>query len=139
MKTLILALIGVSSLVSSVPAFAATYHCSEITKSSGEEVLSPHTSIEIKELADITSEVSYGKHFDSVYRVDVKIMSTSRGRTTVVNSFQATATSIDVDYVVSAVRSQGVKIAIFQDEADDAYMEQTLASGRKETTQLHCE
>jgi recombinational DNA repair protein RecR len=118
-------------------AHAHTYHCNEIVDDVGSEVLRARTSVVVEEVADI-SDRDRAQRYDSVYQVNVKILSTLRGRTTLEKTFSAIATDVDVDYTVNAVKAQGVKIAIFQDEEADAWMEETLADGHVVTTRLYC-
>jgi hypothetical protein len=74
-----------------------------------------------------------------VANVDVVIKTTDGKKTSLYKSFQAVATSEDVVYTVNSVKSQGIKIGLYFDEADDAYIEITNSLGQKTQSQLHCE
>ena len=137
MKNLISALIVLSSI--SVSAQASTYNCKELSGDPTDEVLRAHYSIVINEIADIRNKVAYGRNFDHVYDVKVKINSILGNTTSLYKSFETTATVMDVAYTVNAVRSNGIKISLFLDNADDAYMEETLSNNRKIITKFHCE
>jgi|GEM_PF-1149821 len=91
----------------------------------------------VEELKNITKEVSYGNEYDSVFKVRVTIIKTTK-KDVETKSFEAIATSEDVIYNVHAVKKQGIHIGIYLDEEDEAYMTLTDKNGDKTQIGFTC-
>lgn len=79
-------------------------------------------SLTITTLRDITRNVPYGKDFDAVYEVLVNVKKTNGSRVLMDKKFKAVATSMDVMYKISAVKSHGFRFNTYLDELDQSEM-----------------
>lgn len=137
-----LKLVSIPFLLLTLSVQARTIKCTESNMVSideiGFDILRSKTSVTIKELADVTDEVSYGNRYDSVFKVKVDILERLGAELVDGKSFIAYATSEDVNYQINAVKSNGVKINIFLDEMDQASLELTQSNGKKKRIDLIC-
>lgn len=116
--------------------YARTYRCEGI---SGSRVNKEEkTLVVIKELKEVTNSVPFGKHYDRVYVVKVDIAKILGNKIIFARSFLSYATSADVEYTVSSLKKEGVRIHIFLDEADQAGIEITGANGTRQKIHLSC-
>jgi hypothetical protein len=129
-----------SFLFIATSAFARTYTCQE-NKPEGMhvQVIRPKTSVVIKELADITDDVSFGRHFDYVYRVEVTVTEKIQNSIKMQKTYVVTATSEDVIYTVSAKRKHGLYVRIYLDEMDGGSITYKDANGKKKEVSLVCQ
>jgi hypothetical protein len=95
-------------------------------------------SVTIKTVADITATSPIRNNYDYVFRAKVVVSNTISGKTTILKSFTAVATSYDVQFNVWANKAHGVGIYIYMDELDEAGIQLTEKNGKKTSIALDC-
>lgn len=116
-----------------ITAQAGTYTCSEIIPQSEKTIMT------IEELEDVTSSVSFGEKYDSVFKVKVTIVTKSNNKIINEKSFVSFATAADVYYQINAVQKEGVKFFMYMDEEDQSRLEISNPGSTKTRLSLICD
>ena len=133
MKTVFITLVALLYIGA---AHADVYQCKEIqAPTMGGGLI----KVTVTETGKVAQTSAIAQHFDSVYKVNVKIVAThGPGAVEPMKNFNALATVEDVVYSVSSVKANGVKLMIFLDEPNDAWMELSDKYGNKRNVKLSC-
>lgn len=138
MKLLICCFLLVSFMSQAFSSDDINVKCTQRTDRSPVDPKVGKISVSVKVIEDITSKVKFGKKYDAVYRANVKVMLTKNGKTSVIKSFEATATSYDVQFNVWANKTHGVGFYTYFDEMEESGITLTDTLGKKTEISLDC-
>lgn len=125
------------SLLMSLSASAEGMKCQEILERTTTEVLRAQYSVKVTHLAEITNSPAYS-HLDHAWKVRVDLLQAVGRNVVIKKSFEAVATSYDVQYQISAVKAQGFSFNAYLDELNESSMTLTDANGTKKRISLNC-